>query len=167
MDQLWSPWRYQYVQRAHAAEGCIFCQKAESRNDAEDLLVFRGKHNYIVLNLYPYTAGHMMVVPYEHVATLEAASPGTLEEMILLARDGQRHLRVIYGSPGFNIGMNLGESAGAGIAGHIHLHVLPRWPGDTNFMTTIAETRVLTEELPVTYKKLSAAFNMSKTEPRP
>jgi ATP adenylyltransferase len=87
--------------------------------------------------------------------------------MILLARDGQRHLRVIYGSPGFNIGMNLGESAGAGIAGHIHLHVLPRWPGDTNFMTTIAETRVLTEELPVTYKKLSAAFNMSKTEPRP
>jgi len=161
MDQLWSPWRYQYVQRAHAAEGCIFCQKAESGNDDEDLVVFRGKHNYIVLNLYPYTAGHLMVVPYEHVATLEAASPGTLEEMILLARDGQRHLRVIYGSPGFNIGMNLGESAGAGIAGHIHLHVLPRWSGDTNFMTTIAETRVLTEELPVTYKKLSAAFHAS------
>ena len=159
MDQLWSPWRYQYVQRAHAAEGCIFCQKAESGNDDEDLVVFRGKHNYILLNLYPYTAGHLMVVPYEHVATLEAASEGTLEEMILLARDGQRHLRVIYGSPGFNIGMNLGESAGAGIAGHIHLHVLPRWPGDTNFMTTIAETRVLTEELPVTYKKLSAAFH--------
>jgi len=164
MDQLWSPWRYQYVQRAYTAEGCIFCQKADGRNDEEDLLVFRGKHNFVVLNLYPYTVGHMMVVPYEHVATLEAASPGTLEEMILLAQQAQHHLRVIYGSPGFNIGMNLGESAGAGIAGHIHLHVLPRWPGDTNFMTTIAETRVLTEELPVTYKKLSAAF---KTEPRP
>jgi ATP adenylyltransferase len=167
MDQLWSPWRYQYVQRAHTAEGCIFCQKPEQSNDEENLLVYRGKWNYILLNLYPYTTGHMMVVPYAHVATLEAASEGTLEEMILLARDAQRHLRVIYGSPGFNIGMNLGESAGAGIAGHIHLHVLPRWPGDTNFMTTIAETRVLTEELPVTYRKLSAAFNMSQTEPRP
>jgi ATP adenylyltransferase len=159
MDQLWSPWRYQYVQKAHATEGCIFCQKAAEQNDAENLLVYRGKQNFVVLNLYPYTIGHMMVVPYEHIATLEAASPGTLEEMILLAQRAQRHLREIYKSPGFNIGMNLGESAGAGIAGHIHLHVLPRWPGDTNFMTTIAETRVLTEELPVTYRKLSAAFN--------
>ena len=158
MDHLWSPWRYQYVQRAHEAEGCIFCKAAEG-DDEENLLVYRGKRNFVVLNLYPYTTGHMMVVPYEHVATLEAASEGTLEEMILLARQAQRHLRVIYKSPGFNIGMNLGESAGAGIAGHIHLHVLPRWPGDTNFMTTIAETRVLTEELPVTYRKLSAAFN--------
>src|SRR5258708_38050527 len=135
MDHRWSPWRYQYVQRAHAAEGCIFCQKAESRNDAEDLVVFRGKHNYILLNLYPYTAGHMMVVPYEHVATLEAASAGTLEEMILLARDAQRHLPVIYGSPRFYNGMNLGGSAGAGIAGHIHPHRLPRRPCGTNFIT--------------------------------
>jgi len=159
MDHLWSPWRYQYVQKAHAGEGCVFCRQAAGRNDEENLLVYRGKQNFIVLNLYPYTTGHLMVAPYEHVATLEAASPGTLEEMILLAQQAERHLRVLYKSPGFNIGMNLGESAGAGIAGHIHLHVLPRWPGDTNFMTTVAETRVLAEELPVTYKKLRAAFN--------
>jgi ATP adenylyltransferase len=117
MDQLWSPWRYQYVQKAHATEGCIFCQKAAEQNDAENLVVYRGKQNFVVLNLYPYTIGHMMVVPYEHIATLEAASAGTLEEMILLAQRAQRHLREIYRSPGFNIGMNLGESAGAGIAG--------------------------------------------------
>jgi ATP adenylyltransferase len=167
MDQLWSPWRYQYVRKAHADEGCIFCQKPEQSNDEENLLVYRGKHNYVLLNLYPYTTGHMMVVPYAHVATLEGTSEFILEEMILLAQQAQRHLRVVYRSPGFNIGMNLGESAGAGIAGHMHLHVLPRWPGDTNFMTTIAETRVLPEELAVTYKKLSAAFSMSPTEPRP
>jgi ATP adenylyltransferase len=158
MDHLWSPWRYQYVQKAHVAEGCVFCNAAE-QDDERNFVVYRGKRNFVILNLYPYTIGHMMVVPYEHVASLEAAWEGTLEEMILLVQRAQRHLREIYRSPGFNIGMNLGESAGAGIAGHIHMHVLPRWPGDTNFMTTLGETRVLTEELPVTHRKLSAAFN--------
>jgi len=105
-----------------------------------------------------------MIVPYQHVDTLEAASKETLEEMMLLAQQAQRHLSAIYKPAGFNIGMNLGESAGAGIAGHIHMHVLPRWPGDTSFITTVAETRVLPEELPVTYRKLSAAFR-DKTLP--
>src|SRR6266404_1696478 len=115
MDHLWSPWRYQYVQKAHETEGCVFCQKAAEQKDAENLLVFRGQQNFVVLNLYPYTIGHMMVVPYEHIATLEAASPGTLEEMILLAQRAQRHLRDTYRAPGFNLGMKLRESAGAGI----------------------------------------------------
>jgi ATP adenylyltransferase len=148
MDYLWSPWRYQYVQKSTAEKKCVFCQP-------QDYVVHRGKLNFVVLNLYPYTTGHLMIVPYEHVATLDAAAPETLQEMILLARDAQRHLAAIYKPSGFNLGMNLGESAGAGIANHIHLHVLPRWSGDTSFITTVSETRVLPEELQVTCRKLS------------
>jgi ATP adenylyltransferase len=162
MDHLWSPWRYQYVQKTKTGEGCIFCQAAASGEDQENLLVHRGQRNFVMLNLYPYTTGHLMVVPYEHVDTLEDAAAQTLEEMILLVRRSQCHLREIYKPPGFNLGMNLGESAGAGIAEHIHMHVLPRWPGDTNFMTTIGETRVLPEALPDTWRKLRAAFETSQ-----
>lgn len=161
MDYLWSPWRYQYVQKAHASSGCIFCRIPAEQNDRQNFLVFRGKRNFIMLNLYPYTTGHLMIVPYEHAGTLEAASKEALEEMILLAQQAQRHLGALYKPDGYNLGMNLGESAGAGIAGHIHLHVLPRWPGDTSFVTTVAETRVLPEELAVTYRKLSEAFRTS------
>lgn len=128
-----------------------------------EYVVFRGKLNFVVLNLYPYTTGHLMVVPYEHVATLDAAAPETLQEMILLAREAQRHLATVYKPGGFNLGMNLGESSGAGIADHIHLHVLPRWFGDTSFITTVSETRVLPEELAVTFRKLSEAFSGART----
>jgi len=159
MDQLWTPWRYQYVQKARAEGGCVFCLKSDPRKDDENFVVYRGKQNFVVLNLYPYTTGHMMVVPYDHVDTLEAASREALEEMILLSQQAQRHLREVYKPSGFNLGMNLGESAGAGVAEHIHMHVLPRWSGDTSFMTTVSETRVLPEELPVTYKKLWAEFH--------
>jgi ATP adenylyltransferase len=158
MDYLWSPWRYQYVQKGIPDTGCIFCRKAAEQNDEENLIVYRASRNYILLNLYPYTTGHVMIVPYEHVDTLDAAAGETLEEMILLAQRAQRHLAAIYKPTGFNLGMNLGESAGAGIASHIHLHVLPRWAGDTSFITTIGETRILPEELPVTWSKLSQAF---------
>jgi ATP adenylyltransferase len=158
MDHLWSPWRYQYVQTARAADGCIFCQKAAEQNDQENFLVHRGQHNFILLNIYPYTTGHLMVAPYAHVDTLEAASQEALQEMMLLTQQAQRHLRETYKPDGFNLGMNLGESAGAGIAGHIHMHLLPRWVGDASFMTTVSETRVLPEDLTVTYRKLSKAF---------
>jgi ATP adenylyltransferase len=158
MDYLWSPWRYQYVQKGVRASGCIFCEAAASQKDEENFLVYRGRDNFILLNLYPYTTGHLMIVPYEHVNTLELASQGALEEMMLLAQASQKHLREIYKAPGYNLGMNLGESAGAGIAGHIHLHVLPRWLGDTSFITSVAETRVLPEDLPVTWRKLKDAF---------
>ncbi len=162
MDHLWSPWRYQYVQKEKTGGGCVFCHAAAAgpggKNDEENLVVYRGRKNYIILNLYPYSTGHMMVVPYEHVDSLAEASQETLEEMILLVQRSQRHLQEIYRPPGFNLGMNLGESAGAGIAEHIHMHVLPRWPGDTNFMTTVAETRVLPEDLSSTWRKLRDVF---------
>jgi ATP adenylyltransferase len=159
MDHLWSPWRYQYVQKERTSGECIFCQKAAEDKDDENFLVYRGKRNFVILNLFPYTTGHLMVVPYEHVDTLEAAAKETLEEMMLLAQQAQHHLGVIYKPSGFNLGMNIGESAGAGIAHHLHMHVLPRWPGDTSFITSVAETRVLPEELAVTYRKLHEAFS--------
>ena len=159
MDYLWSPWRYQYVSKATQAPGCIFCVKSAEDRDQENHIVHRGVHNFIILNLYPYSTGHLMVAPYEHVATLEAAPAEALQEMIQLARLAEIHLRAIYKPQGLNLGMNLGESAGAGVPGHIHMHVLPRWPGDTNFMTTVAETRVLPETLESTFEKLKKAFD--------
>src|SRR4029077_18844302 len=108
MDHLWSPWRYKYVQKARTPGACIFCEKAAEQRDAENFLVYRGKHNFILLNLYPYTTGHLMIVPYEHVDTLEGASKESLEEMMLLAQRAQGHLGAIYKPAGFNIGMNLG-----------------------------------------------------------
>jgi ATP adenylyltransferase len=158
MDHLWSPWRYRYVQKEAREPGCVFCRIPAEHRDEENLLVHRGARCFAMLNLYPYSTGHMMVVPYQHVDMLEGTPDETLQEMILLARDAQRHLREVYKPGGFNIGMNLGESAGAGIAEHIHMHVLPRWMGDTNFMTTTAETRVLPEELATTYRKLRSAW---------
>jgi len=159
MDHLWSPWRYQYVQKEKTGSGCVFCGAASSEQDEENLVVHRGRKNFIILNLYPYSTVHLMVVPYEHVDMLQYASQETLEEMILLVQRSQIHLQEIYRPAGFNLGMNLGESAGAGIAEHIHMHVLPRWPGDTNFMTTVAETRVLPEDLLITWRKLRDAFS--------
>jgi ATP adenylyltransferase len=168
VDHLWSPWRYKYLTEprapAPAKEFCIFCQvAAEPDKDDANLIVIRGEHNFIVLNRYPYTSGHLMVVPYAHQNQLTAIGADAATEMILMARDSERHLRAIYNPDGMNLGMNIGESAGAGIAGHIHMHVLPRWAGDTNFMTTVAETRVLPEDLPVTLNRLRAVFCGTET----
>jgi len=158
MDHLWSPWRYSYVRTATPDDACIFCAKAAESRDGENFIVHRSRLNFILLNLYPYNNGHVMIAPYEHVATLEGLREETATEMMLLTRQVQIHLRTIYQPAGFNFGMNIGEAAGAGVAGHIHMHVLPRWRGDANFMTTIGETRVLPEALPETYRKLHAAF---------
>ncbi len=130
---------------------------AEDR-DEENLIVHRGEFNFIVLNRFPYTSGHIMVVPFAHRDQLNAIEEAAAFEMMRLARVAEGHLRQVYRPDGLNIGMNLGESAGAGIAGHIHMHVLPRWSGDSNFMTTVGETRVLPEDLGVTWQKLSSAF---------
>lgn len=159
MDHLWSPWRYQYVTKAAPPGGCVFCAKLEAADDAEALIVFRGQHNFILLNLFPYTNGHVMIVPYAHVDSLAAADAETAREMMDLARRTETVLRRLYTPAGINIGMNLGECAGAGVAGHIHLHLLPRWPGDANFMSVIGETRVLIEELPITWQKMRVAFS--------
>ena len=158
MDYLWTPWRYQYITQPTEDVGCVFCAAGEAKDDRAWLVAYRGARNFVILNRYPYTSGHIMVVPYEHVATLEDAADETLVELIRLARQSERHLRAIYQPEGLNMGINLGRSAGAGIAGHLHLHVLPRWRGDTSFMTVVGETRVVPEDLEVTWAKLRAAF---------
>jgi ATP adenylyltransferase len=158
MDYLWTPWRYQYMTKAGEPGECVFCAAARSEDDRAPLVVHRGAHNFVILNRYPYTSGHIMVVPYAHVSTLEALADEALVELIRLARESEKHLRAIYRPGGLNLGMNIGEAAGAGIASHIHLHVLPRWTGDTNFMTTVGETRVLPEELEVTWQRLRQAW---------
>jgi ATP adenylyltransferase len=161
VDYLWTPWRYQYVTKADPPPGCVFCAAASSADDRESLIVHRAKHNFIILNRFPYTNGHVMVVPFQHVSTLLDLKEDALVEMMRLARDCEEHLRAIYRPDGLNIGMNLGQSAGAGIAAHVHMHVLPRWIGDTNFMSVTGETRVLPEELPATWEKLSASWSRS------
>jgi ATP adenylyltransferase len=158
MDYLWTPWRYQYITKTGDPVDCVFCAAAASEDDKTWLIVYRGAHNFVILNRFPYTTGHVMVVPYQHVAGLDGADDETLVEMIRLGRDCERHLRVVYRPDGLNLGINLGKSAGAGIAGHVHLHVLPRWTGDTNFMSVVGETRVVPEELDTTWEKLRAAF---------
>jgi len=160
MDYLWSPWRYQYVSSVPATEECIFCQKSKDNDDAGNFVVWRGQYNFVLLNLFPYTSGHLMVVPYAHIALLSDAAPETATELMMITRQAEKHLRAVYRPEGLNLGMNLGRAAGAGIAGHIHMHVLPRWTADASFMTTVSETRVLPEDLKVTYEKLARAFKV-------
>jgi ATP adenylyltransferase len=156
MDHLWTPWRYGYISKAAPFGGCIFCIKAAENKDAENYILHRGKLNFILLNLFPYTNGHLMIAPYQHVATATDAPEETLAEMMRFTRRAEANLRAVYRPDGLNLGMNIGTSAGAGVADHIHMHVVPRWTGDANFMSTIGETRVLPEELPATYQKLAA-----------
>ena len=158
MDYLWTPWRYQYVTKGELSAECVFCVAASSGDDRANLIVHRASHNFVILNRYPYTNGHVMVVPFQHVCTLQDLAEDALLEMIRLARECEKHLRATYRPDGLNIGMNLGRSAGAGIADHVHMHILPRWAGDTNFMTVTGETRVLPEDLPMTWEKLSSAW---------
>lgn len=158
MDRLWNPWRYQYVSKEGRPEGCIFCDLPKEGNDEATLIVHRGRFNYIILNRYPYTTGHLMVVPFQHTDSLQSVDEATAQEMFSLVRAADAKLRQVYRPKGMNLGMNLGEAAGAGIAEHIHMHVLPRWIGDANFMTVIGETRILPEELSETYRRLKAVF---------
>ncbi len=158
MDHLWSPWRYRYVSKASPSEACIFCAKHAADQDQDNLIVYRGAHHFGLLNLYPYTTGHLMVAPYSHTANLDDLSPDAAAELMHLTQASVRLLRNVYKPHGLNLGMNLGECAGAGIAGHLHMHVLPRWLGDANFMTTVGETRVMPEDLSETWLKLTAAF---------
>jgi len=158
MDYLWTPWRYRYIAEGSKNAGCIFCEALAANDDRGALIVLRGKKNFIILNRYPYTSGHVMVVPYAHAAELAAADPDTLAEMMLLAQRVQTALANTYKPEGYNVGMNLGRAAGAGVTGHLHLHVLPRWSGDANFMTVTGETRVEPEELSTTFERLHKAL---------
>jgi len=185
MDRLWTPWRYTYVTRADKAQrkgvpkaldnwpgdlGCVFCNmiaavdfavaSGMAREVAEEAvhIVYRGSHCFLCLNAFPYSTGHVMVIPYRHVDSLAGLDAADAREMMDLAQRTETCLRRVYRPDGLNFGMNLGESAGAGVADHIHLHALPRWSGDTNFMTVTAETRVLPETLDITWSRLREAF---------
>ena len=158
MDYLWTPWRYRYIASVKKSDPCVFCDAAAAKDDRDTLILLRGDKNFVILNRYPYTSGHLMVVPYAHVADLASADAEALAEMMRLAQRLQTALQNTYRPEGFNIGMNLGRAAGAGIVGHLHLHLLPRWAGDANFMTVVGETRVEPEELGTTYDRLLAAL---------
>jgi len=157
MDFIWSPWRYDYLASGGVkAPSCVFCVGEDRTHDSERLIVFRGTHNFDILNLFPYTSGHLMVAPYEHLDTIVSAKADQLTEMMQLSQKSIAVLQKLYRADGFNIGMNLGSAAGAGIREHFHLHVVPRWMGDANFMSIVGETRVLPEDLHKTYQRVKA-----------
>lgn len=185
MDILWTPWRYQYVSTADSAAragvpaalaawpgdtGCVFCNLLASSTyalehgasalqaDGAAYIVYRGENCFICLNAYPYNSGHAMILPYAHQNQLSKMEPAAAQEMMALAQQLEQALRKIYKPDGINLGMNLGKSAGAGVTEHLHLHMLPRWAGDSNFMTVIGETRVLPEQLEITWERLRAEF---------
>jgi len=161
MDYLWTPWRYAYITTADTSSSggaCVFCGLLALGDDAKALIVHRAEYNFVVLNAFPYTSGHSMIVPYEHVDRLHKLPQAAAIEMMDLARHLELAFLDLYHPDGVNIGMNIGKAAGAGIAGHIHMHALPRWVADANFMTVIGETRVLPESLQTTYERLKTKF---------
>jgi ATP adenylyltransferase len=159
-QRLWAPWRMEYIE-APKPEECIFCAAAESDDDAEHYVVARGEHCFVMLNAYPYTSGHMMIAPYDHVDSLEQLDDETLLELMTLTRTALVVLRDAYGPEGFNIGLNQGKVAGAGVEDHVHQHVVPRWAGDTNFMPVVGDVRVLPQSLADSQRTLSARWPRS------
>ena len=158
MDYLWTPWRYAYVAGIDKTSGCVFCDLPRAGDDAKALIVHRGQHCYVVLNAYPYTSGHVMIVPFAHLDELQKLPVEAAHEMMDLGQRMERVLRQLYKPDGINLGMNIGKAAGAGVAGHIHMHALPRWVADANFMSVVAETRVLPESLETTYARIKGAM---------
>jgi ATP adenylyltransferase len=157
MDHLWTPWRYAYVAAAELISGCVFCD-ALKQSDQQARIVHRGTHCFVILNTYPYTNGHLMVVPFQHIDQLDKLPAEAAQEMIFLTQKMETVLRKLYVPDGVNLGMNIGKAAGAGVAGHIHMHVLPRWVADANFLSVIGETRVLPETLDQTWERIRKAF---------
>ena len=147
-----------YIESTPSESGCIFCDRLEEKDGPGNLILYRGKQAFVILNRYPYTNGHMMVVPYQHVPSLENLDENILTELMLLTNQTIGALRLVYDAESFNIGMNIGLPAGAGVADHVHIHVVPRWSGDTNFMSTTAGTRVLPEALEQTYARIKAGW---------
>ena len=156
-ERLWTPWRMQYITSDKTGRGCVFCDLPAENNDRDNLIVVRSDHSFIILNAYPYTSGHLMVVPFRHVPSLEELDEHTLLDLSLLTNRATAALRRAMKPAGFNLGANIGKAAGAGIADHFHLHVVPRWVGDSNFMPAIADTRLLPQMLLDTYDELVAA----------
>ena len=158
MDYIWTPWRYAYVTGAEKTTGCIFRDAPQAGDDEKVRIVHRGRHCYVILNTYPYTPGHIMIVPYDHLDELHKLSAEATHELVDLSQRMELILRDLYHPDGLNLGMNIGKAAGAGVAGHIHMHVLPRWVADSNFVSVVGETRVLPETLEITWKKIKGAL---------
>ncbi len=160
-ERIWAPWRLQYVKDASkdSADECIFCAKPGEDDDEANLIVHRGERCFVILNLYPYTNGHLMVAPYEHTASLPELDADTVAEMMALAQRSMRLLESAYQPHGYNVGFNQGRVAGAGVEHHIHMHVVPRWGGDTNFMPVLADVRVMPQTLEQTYETLRGGFD--------
>ncbi|MFN2530439.1 MAG: HIT domain-containing protein [Pyrinomonadaceae bacterium] len=161
MERLWSPWRAKYIESAPGSgtNGCVFCEiSSDADHDDENLVVYRSPECFIVLNLYPYISGHLLIVPHQHIPDLQSAAKHITDELMDLTKRSETVLQNVYRPAGFNIGINLGAAAGAGIVDHIHIHILPRWNGDTNFMSTVGGTRVLPEDLQTSYSKLKGKF---------
>ncbi len=157
MDQLWAPWRMEYIERP-SETGCILCQKPGEQNDEANLILYRGQSNFIILNAFPYNPGHLMIAPYRHTANLQDLSEDEAKEHFDIVRKGITLLTRILKPAGFNVGMNIGKIAGAGIEEHLHTHIVPRWQGDANFMPVLSNTKVISEALAATYKKLKSAI---------
>jgi ATP adenylyltransferase len=157
MKQLWAPWRMEYLQ-SEGSQHCIFCIEDKPGEDRDRLILFRGSYGFVIMNHYPYSNGHVMVAPYRHLADPGDLSSEEALEMHSLTVACQSILRQTFGAEGFNLGMNIGSSAGAGVVGHIHQHIVPRWCGDNNFMPVLADVRVIPEHLVTTYQRLSEAF---------
>ncbi len=164
MKQLWAPWRFQFINEKKK-KGCIFCLFPRQKNDRENLIIHRGKKSFVILNKYPYNCGHLMVVPYQHTAQLKKLDSVTLVEMMRTVDLSVQYLTQTLKSQGHNIGLNLGLAGGAGIADHLHIHVVPRWAGDTNFMPVLADTKVMVDHLYDTYDRLFPLFNKNKSSP--
>lgn len=164
MDTLWTPWRYAYIKSGSGEmenhqDSCVFCSlQDDAADDASRFILHRARSNFVVLNIFPYISGHLLVVPYSHISELDELPKEVTDEMMDLTKRCQTILRDVYHPHGFNVGINLGRAAGAGIAGHVHLHIMPRWTGDSNFMTTVGDTRVIPEDLSSTYEKLKGRF---------
>lgn len=157
MKHVWAPWRIEYI-RSPKAKGCILCDKPAEKKDAENLILYRGKKNFVILNLYPYNPGHLMVVPYRHISSPEEMTPEERHEHFDIITVCLKALRDEFTPGGFNIGINMGRAAGAGIEEHVHSHIVPRWNGDTNFFTTVGDVRAVPEALADTYQKLKERF---------
>jgi len=158
MDYLWSPWRMEYIENPKDKNGCVFCNAQAMEDGAENLIAYRGQFSFVILNRYPYTSGHLMAIPYQHSSTLKDLDAETRAEIMELTSRCTTVLTSIYQPQGFNVGINMGAAAGAGVEEHVHIHIVPRWSGDTNFMSSVGETRVLPEALEDTYKRVKAAF---------
>lgn len=155
MKRLFAAWRMKYIQKTEKEEGCVFCNAQAKSDGSGNLVVFRGEKSFVILNKYPYTSGHVMVTPFVHVATLEELDAATRAEMMELTSRCMGTLRRAYNPQAFNMGANIGEAAGAGVPGHVHIHIVPRWKGDTNFMSTVGEVRVLPQTLEQTYEQFN------------